>query len=185
MQVVNCTTAAQYFHLLRRQVKQPAKPLIVITPKSLLRLPEASSPIEQFVKGGFQPVIADTEANAANVKRVLLCSGKVYYDLEAERKKANHNDTAIIRVEQIYPFPKKMIAGELNKYSAATQIRWVQEEPQNQGAWFFVAPRLRDLVKASQQSSYVGRDASASTATGSHTIHQMEQQKLVQDSFAD
>src|SRR5262249_20278747 len=106
MQVVNCTTAAQYFHLLRRQAKQAPKPLVVVTPKSLLRLPEASSPIEQFVRGGFQPVIADTEANAAEVRRVLLCSGKVYYDLEAERKKANDRQTAILRVEQIYPFPK-------------------------------------------------------------------------------
>jgi multifunctional 2-oxoglutarate metabolism enzyme len=185
MQVVNCTTAAQYFHLLRRQVNQAAKPLVVITPKSLLRLPEASSPIAEFISGGFQPLLGDGSANPANVTRVLLCSGKVYYDLEAERKKLGDEKTAILRVEQFYPFAGNVITGQLQKYASAMDIRWVQEEPKNQGGWFFMEPRLRNLLHADQSLKYIGRFASASTATGSHTIHQMEQQRLAQEAFAD
>ncbi len=185
MQVVNCTTAAQFFHLLRRQVKQAPKPLVVITPKSLLRLPEASSPIEAFTGGGFQPLVSDAAANPASVRRVLLCNGKVYYDLEAQRKKLNDQETAILRLEQLYPFAKNMITDELQKYAAAKDIRWVQEEPKNQGAWFFVAPRLRELLGEGRSLRYVGRNASASTATGSHTIHQMEQQRLTEEAFAE
>jgi 2-oxoglutarate decarboxylase len=185
MQVVNCTTAAQYFHLLRRQVNQLAKPLVVITPKSLLRLPEASSPIEEFISGGFQPLLSDTAANTAEVTRILLCSGKVYYDLETERKKLGDKKTAIIRLEQFYPFAKNLIIEQLQKYAMATDIRWVQEEPKNQGAWSFLEPRLRELLRSDQSLKYIGRHASASTATGSHTIHQMEQQRLAQDAFAE
>jgi 2-oxoglutarate dehydrogenase E1 component len=185
MQVANCTNAAQYFHLLRRQVKQPAKPLVIITPKSLLRLPEASSPIAEFVSGGFQPVLADDgPVDAAQVTNVLLCSGKVYYDLAAERKKLNDAKTAILRLEQLYPVAKNLIAEQLNKYAKATTIRWVQEEPQNQGAWSFIEPRLRALIAPHQKLEYIGRPASASTATGSHTIHQMEQRKLVKEALA-
>ncbi|MBI3651057.1 MAG: multifunctional oxoglutarate decarboxylase/oxoglutarate dehydrogenase thiamine pyrophosphate-binding subunit/dihydrolipoyllysine-residue succinyltransferase subunit [Acidobacteria bacterium] len=185
MQVVNCTTAAQYFHLLRRQVKQTPKPLVVITPKSLLRLPEVSSPVEEFTSGGFQPVLSDSSAQASQVKRVLLCSGKVYYDLAAQRKKLVNEQTAILRLEQIYPFATNLITDELQKYQAATDIRWVQEEPKNQGAWFFIAPRLREFLSADQSLRYIGRNASASTATGSHAIHQMEQHRLVEEAFAD
>ena len=185
MQVVNCTTAAQYFHLLRRQARQQAsKPLIVITPKSLLRLPEAASSISEFTSGGFLPVITDKEANAANVKRVLFCSGKVYYDLLAERKKLGDEATAIVRVEQFYPFPKKQIADELNKFANATDIVWVQEEPENMGGWCFMESRLLKMLKADQHLRYAGRAASASPATGSHTIHQMEQRQLLKDAFA-
>jgi 2-oxoglutarate decarboxylase len=190
MQVVNCSTAAQYFHVLRRQVTQAkqksSKPLIVMTPKSLLRLPEAASPIEQFMKGGFRPVISDdlhSADDATSVSRVLLCSGKVYYDLMGERTKLEGSSTAIVRVEQFYPFPKNLLIEELARYSSATDIRWVQEEPQNMGGWTFMEPRLLKLLSGKQTLHYIGRAASPSPATGSHTIHQMEQQRLVKDSF--
>jgi multifunctional 2-oxoglutarate metabolism enzyme len=185
MQVAYPTTAAQYFHLLRRQARQQAsKPLIVITPKSLLRLPEAAASIDEFTSGGFLPVIGDREANAANVRRLLLCSGKVYYDLVAERKKLGDESTAIARVEQFYPFPKNFIADELKKFAAASDIVWVQEEPENMGGWFFMQPRLLKMLGDNQQLRYAGRAASASPATGSHTIHQMEQRQLVKAAFS-
>ncbi len=186
MQVVNCTTAAQYFHLLRRQIKQPAsKPLVVITPKSLLRLPEAASPVEQFMQGGFLPVIGDDAiANRDAVTRVLIASGKVYFDLAAERKKTGNERIAIVRLEQFYPFPKNLIAGELSRFGNAAEIVWVQEEPRNMGGWFFMEPRLRELLGQNQKLRYTGRPPSASTATGSHTIHQMEQRQLVKEAFS-
>ena len=192
MQVVNCSTAAQYFHVLRRQATQAnqkaSKPLVVMTPKSLLRLSEAASPIDQFTRGGFQPVISDelhSGDDAGNVSRVLLCSGKVYYDLMGERKKLEGSSTAIVRVEQFYPFPKNLLVEELSRYASATDIRWVQEEPQNMSGWTFMEPRLLRLLNAKQTLRYVGRPPSASPATGSHTIHQMEQQRLVKDAFSD
>jgi len=117
------------------------------------------------------------------VNRVLLCSGKVYYDLVAERKKLEDSSTAIIRVEQFYPFPKNLLSEQLSRYSTATDIRWVQEEPENMGGWSFMEPRLLKLLGPKQALRYVGRPASASPATGSHTIHQMEQQRLVKEAF--
>jgi 2-oxoglutarate decarboxylase len=184
MQVVNCTTAAQYFHVLRRQALQDvSKPLILITPKSLLRLPEAASSIEHLASGGFLPVIGDDAVKSEGVKRVLFCSGKVYYDLIAQRKNLGDQSAAIVRVEQFYPYPKNLIADELSKYASATDICWVQEEPQNMGGWFFMEPRLRAMLAANQRLRYAGRLASASPATGSHTIHQMEQRQLVKDAF--
>ena len=186
MQVVNGTTAAQYFHLLRRQIKQPAsKPLVVITPKSLLRLPEAASPIEQFTRGGFLPVIGDDAvASPDGVTRVLMANGKVYFDLAAERKKASVGHVAVVRVEQFYPYPKNLIAEELSRFKNAAEVVWVQEEPENMGGWFFMEPRLRRMLGPNQTLRYVGRAPSASTATGSHTIHQMEQRQLVTEAFS-
>jgi len=184
MQVVNCSTAAQYFHVLRRQRKQKSrKPLVIITPKSLLRLPEAASSIDQFTSGGFLPVIGDNSASA--VKRVLLCSGKVYYDLVSERANRSDSATAIIRVEQFYPFPKNLLSQEIGRFANAADVRWVQEEPENMGGWSFLEPRLRSTLSSSQTLRYVGRPRGASPATGSHTIHQMEQQKLVKEAFSD
>ncbi len=185
MQVVNCTNAAQYFHLLRRQARQESsKPLIIMTPKSLLRLPEAASPIEQFTSGGFLPVLPDDQVkNATTVERVLLCSGKVYYDLIAEREKLGDERTAILRVEQFYPFPKTRLPKQINQYPNAKEVRWVQEEPKNMGAWIFMQSHLQELLAPDQKLIYVGRAPSASTATGSHTIHQMEQRKLVKGAF--
>jgi 2-oxoglutarate dehydrogenase E1 component len=184
MQVVNPSNAAQYFHVLRRQgLQQSHKPLIVITPKSLLRLPEAASTIDQFTSGGFLPVISDGAADEAKVTRILMCSGKVYYELLAERKKLEESVTAILRVEQFYPFPKNLLVDELNRFSNATDIRWVQEEPENMGGWTFMEPRLLKLLSGPMSLRYVGRPPSASPATGSHTIHQMEQQQLVKNAF--
>jgi 2-oxoglutarate dehydrogenase E1 component len=184
LQVCNATTAAQYFHLLRRQARlEPARPLIIVTPKSLLRLPEASSPIDQFTAGGFVPLIGDDLVDASSAGRVLLCSGKVYYELLAERARLEDRTTALLRLEQLYPFPKKQIADALNRYSAASDIRWVQEDPQNYGAWPWLEPRLRELI-GDRALRYAGRGTRASTATGSHTIHQMEQQQLVRGAFA-
>jgi 2-oxoglutarate dehydrogenase E1 component len=184
MQVVNCSTAAQYFHVLRRQQKQkPRKPLVIITPKSLLRLPEAASAIDEFTSGGFLPVIGDNSIAAAT--RALLCSGKVYYDLVAERAKRKDSGTAIIRVEQFYPFPKNLLAGEVARFSSVADVRWVQEEPENMGGWSFMQPRLQKILSSSQALRYIGRPPSASPATGSHTIHQMEQQQLVREAFSN
>jgi 2-oxoglutarate dehydrogenase E1 component len=186
MQVVNCTTAAQYFHVLRRQSQQrPRKPLVIITPKSLLRLPEAASPIEQFTNGGFLPVIPDDSVVETGVRRLLLCSGKVYYDLLAERKKLGDSSIAIARVEQFYPFPGNLLTKELSRFPNAKGVRWVQEEPENMGGWTFMEPRLLKMLGASKNLRYIGRPASASPATGSHTIHQMEQQQLVKEAFSD
>lgn len=193
IQVVNCSSAAQYFHVLRRQARQKiSKPLIVMTPKSLLRLPQAASSIGQFTTGGFEPVMSDELMSdklqfvddATAVTRVLFCSGKVYYDLVAERKKLEDTNTAIIRVEQFYPFPKNRLVEELSRYAKATDVRWVQEEPENMGGWSFLEPRLLRLLEANQTLRYIGRPTSASPATGSHTIHQMEQQRLVKEAFA-
>jgi 2-oxoglutarate dehydrogenase complex dehydrogenase (E1) component-like enzyme len=186
MQVACCTTAAQYFHLLRRQAQQKmCKPLVVFTPKSLLRFPEASSPIEDFTHDGFQPIIRDGPGPPpVDVERVLICNGKIYFELNAERGKLGDQKTAILRLEQLYPFPRTLMAGHLQAYPGAMEIRWVQEEPQNMGGWSFVEKYLRAMLNPDQRLQYVGRAASASTATGSHTIHQMEQQRVVAEAFA-
>jgi 2-oxoglutarate dehydrogenase E1 component len=185
MQVVNCSTAAQYFHVLRRQARQRLrKPLVIMTPKSLLRFPDAASPIEQFTGAGFLPVIGDDSVDGPNVARVLLCSGKVHYDLVAENKKQSGSSIAIVRVEQFYPFPKNLLVAELSRFSNAADVRWVQEEPQNMGGWSFMEPRLLRMLGATQTLRYIGRPASASPATGSHTIHQMEQQQLVREALS-
>jgi 2-oxoglutarate dehydrogenase E1 component len=184
MQVCYPTTPAQYFHLLRRQVRQEMeKPLVVMTPKSLLRLPAAVSSLDQFTAGGFLPVIGDA-VDAAGVARVLLCSGKVYYDLAAELEKNNTGKVAILRLEQFYPFPLSLLQRWLASYTKAQEIFWVQEEPQNMGGWNFMRPRLEALLTDNQELRYVGRAASASPATGSYTIHQLEQQAFVKEALS-
>jgi 2-oxoglutarate dehydrogenase E1 component len=153
----------------------------------LLRLPEAASAIENFTSGGFLPVISDKFQFAdggGSVTRLLLCSGKVYYDLAAEREKLGDSSVAILRVEQFYPFPKDLLVKELSRFANMTDVRWVQEEPQNMGGWSFMEPRLLKLLGSKQSLSYIGRPASASPATGSHTIHQMEQQRLVKEALS-
>ncbi|HEX8475951.1 MAG TPA: multifunctional oxoglutarate decarboxylase/oxoglutarate dehydrogenase thiamine pyrophosphate-binding subunit/dihydrolipoyllysine-residue succinyltransferase subunit [Pyrinomonadaceae bacterium] len=181
MQVCYPTSPAQYFHLLRRQVKQEmARPLIVMTPKSLLRLPAAVSRLEELTTGGFQPVIDDAEVqNAEAVARIVLCSGKVFYDLAAARRKSNDERVAILRLEQFYPFPEQRLRELMGRYPNATQLVWTQEEPKNMGGWTFVEPRLMNLMAGCERPYYVGRAASASPATGSYTIHEMEQRELV------
>lgn len=184
MQVCYPTTPAQYFHLLRRQVRQEiSKPLAVMTPKSLLRLPQATSSLDQFTSGGFHPVIGDA-VDPSGVKRVILCSGKVYYDLLAEHEKSNDGRIAILRVEQFYPFPQTLLVQWLTAYANADELVWVQEEPKNMGGWNFMRPRLESLLTDRQELRYVGRSSSASPATGSYTIHNLEQAKLLSEALS-
>ena len=181
LQVCYPTTPAQYFHLLRRQVKQEiVRPLIVMTPKSLLRLPAASSEIAELETGGFQPVMDDARIiDRANVKRVVVCSGKVFYDLDAARENSDNGDVAVVRLEQFYPFPSGKLAEVLASYPSATELVFTQEEPQNMGGWAFVEPRLREIKPDRMSLNYIGRSASASPATGSYAIHGLEQHKIV------
>jgi multifunctional 2-oxoglutarate metabolism enzyme len=185
LQVCYPTTPAQYFHLLRRQVKQEiVRPLIVMTPKSLLRLPAANSTIEDLTGGGFQPVIDDVSiANKEKVRRIVLCSGKVFYDLDAAREDARDERVAIVRLEQFYPFPAQRLQETFASYTNASEIFWTQEEPQNMGGWTFVESRLRQILAADTKFKYVGRTASASPATGSYAIHELEQKRLVDESL--
>ncbi|HEY0428516.1 MAG TPA: multifunctional oxoglutarate decarboxylase/oxoglutarate dehydrogenase thiamine pyrophosphate-binding subunit/dihydrolipoyllysine-residue succinyltransferase subunit [Pyrinomonadaceae bacterium] len=185
LQVCYPSTPAQYFHMLRRQVRQEmVRPLIVMTPKSLLRLPAANSTIEDLTSSGFQPVIDDVAiTNREKVKRVVVCSGKVFYDLEAAREDARDQRTAVVRLEQFYPFPAEGLQEIFATYPNTTEIFWTQEEPQNMGGWAFVEPRLRQIVPAGVDFKYVGRTASASPATGSYAIHELEQKQIVEQSI--
>jgi 2-oxoglutarate dehydrogenase E1 component len=187
MQVVQPTTASQIFHLLRRQmVRQFRKPLVIMTPKSLLRNKDATSPLTEFTSGEFRTVIPELKADvdAAKVKRVIACSGKVYYDLVKKREEKGAADVAIIRVEQLYPFPHKAFAAELKKYPNATEIVWCQDEPQNQGAWFFVQHYIHENMSEGQKLGYAGRPSSASPAVGYAHLHQEQQKSLLEQAFA-
>ena len=186
MQVVQPTTASQIFHILRRQmVRNLRKPLIIMTPKSLLRAKDAASPLSEFTKGGFQTVIPENkELKADKVKRIVACSGKVYYDLAKKREEKGLDDVALLRVEQLYPFPHKAFATELKKYPHATDIVWCQDEPQNQGAWFFVQHYIHENMTEGQKLGYSGRAASASPAVGYSHLHQEQQKALVDGAFA-
>ena len=189
MQVVQPTTASQIFHVLRRQqIRNLRKPLIIMTPKSLLRAKDATSPLSEFTKGSFQTVIPevkeDINKKADKVKRVIACSGKVYYDLAKKREEKGSDDVAILRVEQLYPFPHKVFAAELKKYPNATEVVWCQDEPQNQGAWFFVQHYIHENMMEGQKLGYSGRAASASPAAGYAHLHQDQQKSLVEGAFA-
>ena len=186
MQIVQPTTASQIFHVLRRQMVRPLrKPLVIFTPKSLLRNKDATSPVSEFTKGGFQTVIGDKgELKADKVKRVIACSGKVYYDLVKKRAEKGSDDVAIIRVEQLYPFPHKAFGAELKKYPHATEIVWCQDEPQNQGAWFFVQHYIHENMLPGQKLGYAGRPASASPAVGYAHLHQEQQKALLEAAFS-
>ena len=181
MIVANPTTAASHFHLLRRQAySRPRKPLIIFTPKQLLRLKGAASAVEDFTTGGFRPVISDPEVEAANVDRVILVSGRLYYDLLSNRQKSGDTSTAIIRVEQLYPLPKAEIDAELAKYPNA-DIVWAQDEPANQGPWPFMGLNLAPVLD--RRLRLVSRPASASTAAGSMKRHAAEQDALIKQAF--
>ncbi len=186
MQIVQPTTASQIFHVLRRQMlRDLRKPLILFTPKSLLRNKDATSPLSEFTKGSFQTVIPENKAlKADKVKRVIACSGKVYYDLVKKREEKGADDVAILRVEQLYPFPHKAFAAELKKYPNATDIVWCQDEPQNQGAWFFIQHNIHENMLEGQKLGYAGRAASASPAVGYSHLHQEQQKALVDAAFA-
>ncbi len=190
MQVVNCTTPSQYFHVLRRQMYGGSdgggvrKPLIVFTPKRLLRYAKAVSHLDDFTGGGFETVLRDTRADAGKVNRVLFCSGQIYYDLEAAREQKNIENVAIVRMEQLYPFPAEAVKAALSQYTETAAIAWVQEEPRNMGAWTAISQCLQPLLDGSKRTlRYVGRPESASPATGSLRRHQQEQADIVEEAF--
>jgi 2-oxoglutarate dehydrogenase E1 component len=180
-QICQPSNAAQYFHLLRRQaLRSWRKPLVVFTPKSMLRHPDASSPIGDFTQKRFLPVIPDSEVNGAS--RVLLCTGKIGHELRGERKKKKHDSTAIVFLEQLYPFPEEEITAAIEQHASAREIVWVQEEPANMGALSYVLPRLRRIAGERSVMS-VKRSASASPATGSAKAHEVEQKTLLSLAF--
>ncbi len=186
IRVTNCTTPAQYFHLLRRQGRDSQRrPLIVMTPKSLLRLPQATSSLPDLAEGRFHEVLDDGGAreHAAAVTKVVLCSGKVYYDLAAAAAQLDFNSIAIVRVEQLYPIPDVALREVLDHYPQVDEVRWVQEEPRNMGAWAFVHGRLRNILPESVRLSYVGRPYRASTAEGYPAAHAAEQGRIVSEAL--
>lgn len=179
MYIVNMTKPSNMFHMLRRQLAMPFRmPCIVMSPKSLFRHPLVVSDLEEFTKGGFQEVIGDSYVTVSKVKKVLLCTGKVYFDLLERQQKDKRKDIAIIRLEQLHPFPKKQIMDHLKKYKNA-EILWVQEEPENMGAWSFILRVFREVKK-----DVISRKAAASPATGFAKIHAKEQQEIVDKAFA-
>ncbi len=182
MQVCVPSLPSQHFHLLRRQIKRNfRKPLILMTPKSLLRLEMATSQLKEFTEGQFQLVIDDPKApNRDEVKRLLLCSGKVFYSLYGEREKQqNLGDVAIVRVEQLYPFPQKELQAIIARYRHAQDVCWVQEEPKNRGAWTFMRERLEPMLPDTAVLQYIGREESASPATGQYKVHQVEEREII------
>ncbi len=185
MQVVVPTTPAQAFHMIRRQMKLPTRvPLVVMTPKSLLRHKLAVSTLDELALGSFQRLIPDSTAtDVAKVKRVVACSGKVYYDLLEEANKRGITDVALVRVEQLYPFPREELIDELKRFPNATDLVWCQEEPQNQGAWYQIQHHLRFCLQGKQNLSYAGRARSPAPAAGHLATHNAEQAKLVEDAL--
>jgi 2-oxoglutarate dehydrogenase E1 component len=185
IQVCVPSTPAQMFHLLRRQVLQPTrKPLVVMTPKSLLRSKAATSVLEVLSEGRFQQVIGDRgPGNADEIRRVVFCSGKVYYELAAKRDQENIREVAVMRAEQLYPFPEADLRGFVNEFPNATEVVWCQEEPQNQGAWYQIRHHLQACISEQHELKYVGRPHSASPAVGYFTRHIEEQQQLVDEAI--
>lgn len=183
--VCNLTTPAQYFHVLRRQIYggRP-RPLILMTPKSLLRLPEARSDLSAFTDDRFHEVLDDEWPDKHHIRRLIFCSGKIYYELKSHREKNRLSQTAIIRLEQLYPFPSEAVAGILKSYPANTDIYWVQEEPKNMGAWRFIQPLMNPLLTFGQTLFYVGRDESAAPAEGSFKIFRIEQDRIIREAFS-
>ncbi|CAM5224224.1 2-oxoglutarate dehydrogenase E1 component [Alishewanella longhuensis] len=185
MQICVPTTPAQVFNMLRRQMVRPMRrPLIVMSPKSLLRHPLATSTLEELASGVYHNVIGEIdELNPADVKRVVFCSGKVYYELLEERRKREQKDVAIVRVEQLYPFPHTEMAAALANYQHVTDFVWCQEEPQNQGAWYCSQHHFWAAIPKGAQLTYAGRDASSSPAVGYLSVHNKQQQALVNDAL--
>jgi 2-oxoglutarate dehydrogenase E1 component len=186
IRIANCTTPAQYFHLLRRQAKHPElRPLILMTPKSLLRLPQAASKLEDLTAGRFRPVIDDpaVETRRGEITRLLLCSGKVYYDLIASPLRAERPRVAVSRVELLYPFPALPLTDVLGRYPGLQEIIWVQEEPSNMGARKFVIPVIRDLAPTAVDVRDVSRPERSSPAEGYPAAHQAEQSRIVREAF--
>ena len=179
MQVLNCTTPANIFHSFRRQFQRDfRKPLIIFTPKSLLRHPKCISPIEDFIKGGFKELIDDSVSTPAQIKKLLFCTGKIYYDLLSKKEETLNKDTAIIRIEQLYPLAKNQIRSILKKYNNATEFFWVQEEPENMGAWPFMNYNFPDV-----KLKVISRFESACPATGSSAKHEIQQKTILEKAF--
>jgi 2-oxoglutarate dehydrogenase E1 component len=184
IQIVYPTTPAQYFHMLRRQaLRRWRKPLVVMTPKSLLRHPQAVSPLEEFAEGRFHRVLPDEQLGDQPAERVLLCSGKVYYDLVEACKEAERDDVAIVRLEQLYPFPEIQLRASLEAYGKGTRLLWVQEEPENMGAWRYLKAHRELWFPDRFELEVVARPASSSPATGSSSSHKLEQAKLLRQAL--
>lgn len=180
MIVANLSTPAQYFHILRRQVYSDKKvPLILFTPKSLLRHPLAVSTLEEFTQKGFQTIIDDKIENPKNIKRVIFCTGKIYYELLEKREKMQIDNIALVRVEQLYPLDKNLISKIISKYPNVSEYVWMQEETKNMGYWNYIALQFQDILTDSKKLRYIGRPASPSTATGSSKIHLAEQELII------
>ncbi len=197
LQICNCTTPAQYFHLLRRQMyggpdrRGVRKPLIIFTPKFLLRYAKASSTLGDLTSGAFQEVVGDQNHVGQGVHRILLCSGKVYYDLVNKREELGRNDVAIVRIEQLYPFPLQRLTDMLARYPDNAELYWVQEEPENMGPWYFVEEQMQAIINPGGSESiikrplrYVGRPTAASPAAGAHKVHVEQQNALVEAAFS-
>jgi 2-oxoglutarate dehydrogenase E1 component len=180
IRVANCTTPAQYFHILRRQAVLPLKPLVIFTPKSLLRSAQAVSSFGELLSASFREVIGDT-LDPSRVRKVVFCSGKVYYDLLAAREARHQEDVALVRVEDLYPFPYQQVADVLARYSPDVSLMWCQEEPRNMGPWRWIYGRYLDLGR---RLKYAGRLRNASPAAGSPRRHAEEQQRLVEEALA-
>ena len=192
LQVCNLTTPAQYFHVLRRQVlrmvggKPFHKPLVIMTPKSLLRSELAVSRNDDFTAAGFQEIIhTPAPAGAQGTRRVILCTGKVYYDLLKARDAAKADDVALVSVEQLYPLNTERLREVFAPYTHVEKWVWCQEESQNMGAWSYIAPQLDELLPPRKRFQYAGRNASASPAVGAKTLHDREQKQLVAEAFAN
>jgi 2-oxoglutarate dehydrogenase E1 component len=186
IQIADPTTPAQYFHLLRRQILRSwRKPLVVFTPKSLLRHAAAVSSLEDLAEGRFQRVIGESREDYSKVNRVLLCSGKIYYDLKAAREEAGRGDVAIIRVEQLYPLADRFVQAALAPFAEGTPVYWVQEEPENMGAWRYMRIRFGEKLLGKWPLRCISRPESASPATGSHASHELEQQEIIDEALGE
>jgi 2-oxoglutarate dehydrogenase E1 component len=186
IQVVQPTTPAQFFHCLRRQVlRRWRKPLVVMTPKSLLRNPRVISSLNDFAQGRFERILPDgSEQSTADITRILMCCGKIYFDLEKERERRQRRNVAILRLEQLYPLADETLEAALRAYRDGTELIWVQEEPENMGAWRFLKIRFGEAVLGRLPFKGISREASASPATGSHSSHRKEQEQLIAAAFA-
>jgi 2-oxoglutarate dehydrogenase E1 component len=192
IQVCNCTTPAQYFHLLRRQMhggldrRGMRKPLVIFTPKSILRHPKAVSKLTELMSGGFREILGDAaNLDTGRVSKLLVCSGKIYYDLIAAREQRNADDVAIMRIEQLYPFDAASFSDMLLRYPLAAEVVWVQDEPKNMGPWQFIQGQIQPLLNETRRTlRYAGRLESASPSAGSLKRHQQEQNDLVEEAFS-
>jgi 2-oxoglutarate dehydrogenase E1 component len=185
IRIVNCTTAAQYFHLIRRQALDPAaRPLVVMTPKGLLRLKQAASTLDELAEGGFRPVIDDAETDKEQVRRLVLCSGKVYFDLVGHELRAGARHVGVARIEQLYPFPVEEKAALVASYPQLAEVVWVQEEPQNMGPWRAIRHRLEENLPEGVRLRYIGRPWRASPSEGYPTAHLREQDRIVREALA-